>query len=100
MSLNVHRNAVVRGVRWLGATARLVSFTVERVQVRMDALARMSCVCVCALTWHCLQWVMCGCMCSCGALCGSMCMRLWVLITYERVQVLLHIHICACLVSL
>jgi hypothetical protein len=33
VSLNVHRSAVVRGVRWLGASHRLVSFTVERVQV-------------------------------------------------------------------
>ncbi|KAF5836106.1 hypothetical protein DUNSADRAFT_6477 [Dunaliella salina] len=33
VSLNVHRHAVVRGVRWLGSTPRLVSFTVERVQV-------------------------------------------------------------------
>jgi len=34
VSLNVHGTLVVRGVRWLGSTARLVSFTVERVQVR------------------------------------------------------------------
>jgi len=33
MSLNIHQKAVVRGVRWLGGTPRLVTFSIERIQV-------------------------------------------------------------------